>query len=467
LSGSLGSTHYSQVAKSSTNSEASIAKLFPVSQANEVTRPDMASEPTDEATVSQTERADEPVKLGKDSNNPASAKADTYVSNAVTDLDNETAGEQASDRCEESSNTKNVLVEDKTVLEVNKPLVADQETPKERGVDGDLEKNIGSAVVESTVQNHVISGNEPVVEKATTILSITSVPMEQQSWIHSIETLSHYTASLEQLSDTAAEDDLVKISSHVMHLVNPSKTSSEVVNEMKDKPLEDLVESIISRISSNTTNTTSPGIDVNTHADKEDIISIESAQDDTETSHQTHYYRPVTPPSTNVSDSDSDTEENKGLIARVSSMLIGRKQSKTSSLGTLKEEPLKEKQSKSTFVSRVSAMILKPSDVDTRMNKSKMNLVLDGIGEGDSQSMDTTTISSSILSSVFSSEQSSLTSQSHDVEIHALASGEMAGVEEIIPEHQTTSTLKRNVFRRASHKIKKRASAFLRKVKNT
>ena len=80
--------------------------------------------------------------------------------------------------------------------------------------------------------------------------------------------------------------------------------------------------------------------------------------------------------------------------------------------------------------------------------------VSDGIGEGDSQSMDTTTISSSILSSVFSSEQSSLTSQSHDVEIHALASGEMAGVEEIIPEHQTTSTLKRNVFRRASHKIK-------------
>merc|ERR1712106_112837 len=140
LSGSLGSSHYSQVAKSTTNSEASIAKLFPVSQANEVTRPGMASEPTDEATLNQPERADEPVKLGKDGNNPASAKADTYVSNAVTDFDNETAGEQASDTCEESSDTKNVLVEDKTVLEVNKPLVTDQETPKERGVDGDFEK---------------------------------------------------------------------------------------------------------------------------------------------------------------------------------------------------------------------------------------------------------------------------------------------------------------------------------------
>ena len=46
-------------------------------------------------------------------------------------------------------------------------------------------------------------------------------------------------------------------------------------------------------------------------------------------------------------------------------------------------------------------------------------------------------------------------------ELHGASSGELAAVEETIPE-----TKKPSLLRRATHKIKKRASAFLRKVRN-
>lgn len=60
-------------------------------------------------------------------------------------------------------------------------------------------------------------------------------------------------------------------------------------------------------------------------------------------------------------------------------MFIGRKQSKSSfssSVGTLKDEVLNDEKKSSTFVSRMSAMVLKPSDMDPRMNKSKTNMIL-------------------------------------------------------------------------------------------
>lgn len=81
--------------------------------------------------------------------------------------------------------------------------------------------------------------------------------------------------------------------------------------------------------------------------------------------------------------------------------------------------------------------------------------VSDGIGEGDSQSMGGTTVSSSFLSSVFSGESDLTGELTDDAELYAIASGELAHVEEVIPEHHKPSTLtKRSVFRRATHKIK-------------
>ena len=43
---------------------------------------------------------------------------------------------------------------------------------------------------------------------------------------------------------------MAKISSHVMHIVNPTKISSEIVNQMKDEPLAQLVESIVTLLTS-------------------------------------------------------------------------------------------------------------------------------------------------------------------------------------------------------------------------
>ena len=118
------------------------------------------------------------------------------------------------------------------------------------------------------------------------------------SWVSSIETLTA-VEKLPQDSET-----LSKISSHVMHIVNPTDTSSQVrdrklaaikfyfcihcvssfliqlivINDLNDKPLGELVESIITSVKSQHSEIHSEvKNNENGAEDKKDVVSIQSA----------------------------------------------------------------------------------------------------------------------------------------------------------------------------------------------
>ena len=156
---------------------------------------------------------------------------------------------------------------------------------------------------------------------------------------------------------------MAKISSHVMHIVNPTKISSEIVNQMKDEPLAQLVESIVtlltssssdvqstvsstpfetktseakdipsiqSQASSNIASTVSSKAQVDETlqetaetkaSEAEEVQSIQSQATETENS-ATHFYRPVTPVSTVESDSASEESANNGLICKLIILIL-------------------------------------------------------------------------------------------------------------------------------------------------
>ena len=144
LSGSLDSKVYSRVTKKGIF-EASLGRFVTVHQANEVTRPEMPSEPNDKSTSNQTagegavscptspEGNDEPVQLEKDTNNMETAEAD-LENESNADANNEATDEKASENTmEQSSDSMNVLVEDKTdedldVINPIRPVVSETES---------------------------------------------------------------------------------------------------------------------------------------------------------------------------------------------------------------------------------------------------------------------------------------------------------------------------------------------------